>query len=301
MTKKLGRLPYDVHKPNLTVDQHLRTTTLPTPPPVVDYLNNVKSFPMYLNDNIGDCVWAMIGHAIQAYSTYGQGKTVNVTDADVLKGYEDVTGYNPNDPNTDQGTVVQDALDYWQKTGVGGHKILAFAEVKNYSNAKVALDVFGALLIGFNFPESAMTQFNDGKPWDVVSGSPIEGGHAVHVGHMDTSNVTYKLVTWAQVQGMTQAFWNKYVEECWIVVAPEWLNAVGNNPIGVNLYGLGEDFAVITGKPNPFPAPGPTPVPPTPTPTPTPKPVEPSVWETILGDIKTAVTKLENEFKKFFE
>jgi len=297
---KLGRLPYNPDKPNLTIDQHLDSTVLPTPPATVDYLSNVKSWPMYGNDQYGDCVWAMIGHAIEAYSTYGEGQTITITEEDVIKGYEDVTGFNPNDPNTDQGTNIQDALNYWVKTGVGGHKILAFAEVKNYANAKVALDVFGALLVGINFPESAMDQFNAGKPWDVVRGSQIEGGHAIHVGHMDTSNTTYQLVTWGQVEGMTQAFWDKYVEECWIVVAPEWFNAQGNSPTGVNLYGLGQDFAAITGKPNPFPNVNPQPTP-TPNPTPTPEPAqEPSEWQTLINSIKSAITTLENEIVKFF-
>ena len=115
---KFGRKPNDPSKLRVRLAGHL--TAVPPSPAVVDWLSKVQSWPMYGNDRYGDCVWAMIGHAVEAYTTYGQGSTVTVTEADVLKGYADVTGFNPDDPSTDQGTVIQDALNYWRKTGVGG-------------------------------------------------------------------------------------------------------------------------------------------------------------------------------------
>jgi len=287
---KFGRKPNDPSKPRLRLAGHL--TAVPPSPAVVDWLSKVQSWPMYGNDRYGDCVWAMIGHAVEAYTTYGQGSTVTVTEADVLKGYADVTGFNPDDPSTDQGTVIQDALNYWRKTGVGGHKILAFAQVDhtNMDELKAALNVFGALLIGVNFPRSAMDQFNSGQPWDVVGNDGgIEGGHAVHVGLDQTDGVTFKLVTWGALEGMTAAWWSAYVEEAWIAVAPEWLDASGHSPEGIDLYGLGEDLHEMTGQPNPFPAPSPTPTPrPVPTPTPSPGPSPEPVPAPSGADVKFA-------------
>src|SRR5581483_817640 len=94
-------------------------------------MSKVTTWPMYDNDEFGDCVWAAIGHQIQAFSAYGFGTVITVTNADVLAGYSAVTGFKPNDPSTDNGTVVQDALNYWRKTGIAGHKILAFAQVNH--------------------------------------------------------------------------------------------------------------------------------------------------------------------------
>jgi hypothetical protein len=253
-----GVKPNDPAKPRLKVGRYL---TLPTAPEAVDYLTKVDNYPMYLNDRYGDCVFADIGHVIQAESTYGQGSTQTVSDADVIKGYSDVTGFDPSDPSTDNGTVIQEALDYWRKTGVGGHQILAFAEVdtSNMDEVRAALSTFGSLTIGFEFPDSAMDQFNRGERWDYVPGARIEGGHCVD-GGLYGNGVDLKVVTWGDIQEMTQAFWDKYVFEAWVVITSEWLSAQGFSPTGLDLHGLGQELSELTGEPNPFlPAPSPTP------------------------------------------
>jgi hypothetical protein len=263
---RLGRLPNDPSKPRLKLAPHL-DTAVPPNPAVVDWLSRVDSWPMYGNDRYGDCVWAMIGHLIEAFSTYGGGSTVTVPEQALLDGYTAVTGFDPSDPSTDNGTVIQDALAYWLKVGVAGHKILAYAEVDIHNQTEVdaAINVFGALCLGVNLPNSAMDQFNAGQPWTVVTpDGGIDGGHAVPVGYYSTPGETVRVVTWARTQDVADAWWAQYVEEAWVVVAPEWLDATGHSPEGVDLHGLGEDFAVLTGKPNPFPVqptPGPTPVP----------------------------------------
>lgn len=257
-----GKLDPDHSKPALMLAPHLAGAI--TPPAQRDWLSKVTSWPMYANDQYGDCVWAMIGHAIKAWTTYA-GMPVEVTLDALLQGYHDVTGFNPNDPSTDQGTVMQDALNYWRKTGIGGHKILAFAKLDptNPAEIQAAIDVFGAVMVGIQFPASAMKQFNAGKPWSILSrDGGIEGGHAIHVGQYDDKG--YDLTTWGKVQQMTPGFSAKYVDEAWAVITPEWLTAAGTNPDGIDLHGLGEELAILTGQPNPFP--DPTPPPPTPTP-----------------------------------
>lgn len=281
---KLGRLaphPESTH-PRLKLTPHLKGTVPPNPA-VADWLSKVAAWPMYGNDQWGDCVWAMIGHAIQAFSTYGEGSTITVTDADVLKGYHDVTGFNPNagppgENPTDQGTVIQDALKYWQKIGVAGHRILAYAKVDHTNPVEVdaAINLFGALMVGVNFAASAMEQFDADQPWTVVANDGgNEGGHAIHLGAYSTTEKDTRCVTWAKVQTIGDDWWAKYVEEAWIVISPEWLSASGVSPEGIDLEGLGADFAVLTGKPNPFPAPTP-PIPTPPNPGPTPVPVPPA-------------------------
>lgn len=251
---KGGRLPNDPSKPRLKLASILKDVA-PDYPENKDWLSEVASWPMYMNDRIGDCTIAGAAHIIQAATTYGQGNIVTVTDDDVLKAYEDNSGYDPKTGANDNGAVMQDVLDYWRKTGIGGHKIIAFAEVdvKNEDELRAALSLFGFLYIGINFPDSAMTQFDNGQPWDVVPGAKNEGGHAIHGGYYDVSDKIWKVTTWGAVQGMTQAFWDEYVEEAWIVITPEWLNAQGDNPDGINTSVLGEAFTKITGEANPFP------------------------------------------------
>lgn len=284
ITFRTGRRPpHPEHTHPRVKFAQIRTGALPARPTLVDYVSRVADWPMLANDSFGDCVWAAAGHIIEAATTYGQGTTVKVSDADVLKGYHDVTGFDPSDPATDQGTVIQDALAYWRKVGIGGHKILAYAQVdvRNLDEVAEALYLFGHLELGINFPGSAMDQFNAGEPWDVVPGASIEGGHAVNLGltrdtttakpsfsprqHLVGRNArgNYEVVTWGRVQEMTPAFWAKYVEEAWIVITPEWEEATGGSPAGIDKARLGSLFTQLTGELAPF---GPTPTPPAPVP-----------------------------------
>ena len=242
-----------------------------TPPVSVDY----SSFPnigMLGNDQYGDCVEAANGHVVEQQTFVGQGSEVTVSTQQVLDSYSAITGFNPNDPNSDQGTMIQDGLDWLRKTGFSGHTVAAFAQldVKNLNDVKLAVAEFGAVDIGFNFPASAMTQFNQGKPWDVVAGSPIEGGHCVLVVGYDTTYL--HVVTWGAIQKMTYAFWNAYVDEAWALIDHDFVsNASGKTVTGVDLAAFGAQYAALTGQPNPFPAPSPVP---TPTPVPVPDAVE---------------------------
>lgn len=277
---KLGRRPNDASKPRLKLGRFL-TETAPTYPENRDYISNVASWPMYLNDRIGDCTCATVGHIIQEVTTYGQGNTVTITDNDVLRAYEAVSGYNPSTGANDDGAVIQDVLNYWRKTGIGGYKIMAFAEVdyRNSDELFAALNLFGTLYLGINFPSNGFDQIDAGQPWDYVPGASIEGGHAINAGYYDVSDKMWKVITWGQVQPMTQAFWDHYVEEAWVVITPEWFDAQGNSPTGINMYTLGKQFEQMTGEPNPFPEP-PAPVPtPAPAPTPNPEPIPPPAPE----------------------
>jgi hypothetical protein len=265
---RLGRLPYDPSKPALLLTDRV-AATVPPNPVVADWLSKVPSWPMYGNDQWGDCVWAMTGHMIEAWTQYAGGAAVEVTTEQLLAAYSAVTGFDPNaglpgENPTDQGTNIQDALGYWRKTGVAGHKILAFAKVDhtNPDEVEAAINLFGSLAVGVNLPSSAQDQFSAGQEWTVVAGSSIEGGHAIHAGAYDTATKDARIITWGAVQTLNDPWWDAYVEEAWVVVTPEWVEATGATPSGLDLQGLGDDFASITGEPNPFPpAPTPSPVP----------------------------------------
>ena len=260
-----GRLAPDPSKPRMMLAPHMQAIV--APPAQVDWYSGITDWPMYGNDSWGDCVPAEQGHHEEAFSFYGGHRLVEVTDQDVIDAYSAITGFDPNagppgDNPTDQGTLIQDAMSYWRKTGIGGHKIAAFAggSVADITEVKTAIAAFGPLSLGINFPNTAMDQFNAGEPWDVARHAKVEGGHCVALVGYD-AHYLY-VVTWGQVQKMTQAFWNKYVEEAWAPISAEWVDSVtGLDPAGVDLVGLGEAFAALTGDPNPFPRPSPAPGP----------------------------------------
>lgn len=276
----LGRLPNDPRKPRLKLKP--KSDTLLSPPTISDWYSQIKSWGMACNDKVGCCTISDAAHQSMQTEWYGQGKVVSVSDADVMKAYSAVSGYKPGDSSTDNGAVIQDVLNYWRTTGIGGYKIEAFAQLdaSNIDLVRLCVSIFGAVDIGFDFPSSAMTQFDSGATWTPVTHARIEGGHCVPIVGYDATTLT--CVTWGRAQKMDLAFWRQYVQpgnDVWVAIDTDWLRNVGTSPAGLDVATLNADYLSITGSagpgpfagviPPPIPAPPPTP---TPAPTPTPKP-----------------------------
>lgn len=277
-----GRLP-NSGKPRVKLTADLLPQAAYNPPASFDNFSAVpaQTWGMDANDQLGDCTCAEIDHAVKTLQV-AAGNTEVVSSADeVVALYSAAAGYDPANPDSDQGAEMQDIRHYWQKTGVtlGGavDKILLFAEIdiKDVNVVKWALATFGEIGLGINFPDSAMAQFNEGAPWDVVSGAHIEGGHAIALVGYDEQ--FYYVITWGAVQKMTPAFFEKYVEEGWVQLSQDLVNAhSGLTPSSETFFQLGEQYAALTGQANPVapdPAPAPVPAPePTPEPAPVPEP-----------------------------
>lgn len=240
---KLAPHPEETH-PRVKLRDHLQA---PVAPAVVDWASRVTNWPVYLNNQIGDCTCSALGHALEAWTTYAQGTTLAVPDSDVLSLYEAVSGYNPQTGANDNGAVEQDVLAYVQKNGLGGHKILAYAQVDhaNPREMKSALEIFGSVYLGIQVPDSAQSQFAAGQPWSVVPGASIEGGHAINLQKWDTQYM-YP-VTWGKLQPMTPDFWASYGDEAWVIVTDDWISVKGLTPTGLNLASLLAEFHSITG------------------------------------------------------
>lgn len=275
---QLGRKPpySPEEKPRLVLEDYLDMSALPTAPNVIDYSTRIgkDSWGMMMNGpdpqapaqirntGIGDCTFAEAGHDTMAQTLYGTGTMVTLPDSSLLKGYETVGGYVLGDPSTDNGCVIQDVLNYRRKTGLADsagnmHKISAFAQVSSvvgrntdWNVLKQALYLFGSVDIGVNFPDSAMDQFNNGEPWSVVNGSPIDGGHCVTVQRWDQTvpNGYVKVVTWGQEQAVRTSWWTEYVEEAWVIITPDWLNSMGESPTGLNMAQLQADLTALTSE-----------------------------------------------------
>jgi hypothetical protein len=275
------------------------TGAVPTPPAVFGHQSEeVLPWGMLGNDNYGDCVEAGTAHETMLWNIEN-GISVPFTDATVLRFYTELTGFDVNDPNSDQGTDMSDAVKYRQKTGIADdagtrHTIGAYLGLKvgDTTELATAAYIFGAVGFGFNFPASAMDQFNAGKPWDIVKGSAIDGGHYVPVVGR-TANGNFVVVTWGQLQEMTPAFAKKYMDEGFAAVSSELLNISGISPEGLDLATLNADLAGLGS--GVVPAPTPSPVP---TPVPTPTPVPSNVVAEIIADIEKGVSDLIAAIKK---
>lgn len=258
----LGRQPADPTKPKL----RLRAAPeRPQPPAFVDWLSKVREWGMLGNDRVGDCTAAGAAHVAMAVDRYGQDRDLAISDADVLNMYSAISGYTPADPNTDVGATLQDACNYWHKTGIAGNTIAAYAwlNAQDLDLVRACIAIFGAVYTGFNFPASAMAQFNAGKPWTLVNRTRIEGGHCVPIGAYDADSFT--CVTWGRTQKMDVAFFRRYFDEVIVPVDLDWLRAAGTSPAGLDVATLNSDYQALTGQPGPFvdvvPPPPPTPEP----------------------------------------
>jgi hypothetical protein len=223
------------------------TAGLPAPPPSRDWTRGVTAWGMLDNDTLGDCTIAGCAHLVDLWTLNTTGTMATITDADALAYYEKWCGYNPTNPATDQGGVELDVLTDWRKSGFAGHKILGFASIHpgDLTTARQAINLFGAVYLGINMPLSAQYQ----KAWEVV---PDEGtgdtepgswgGHCVIAPRYDAN---FGVITWGQNMPMTENFWKKYVDEVWVVLGADWVNAM-DSPSGFDMAQLQADLNEIT-------------------------------------------------------
>lgn len=214
-----------------------------------DYVSAVNKavngdWGMMGNDQWGDCVEADTGHSLML-RTANTGTIVIPTTQDIEALYTAVTGFNPNDPNTDQGTDETTMCQYMETTGLLGHKSdgTAMVDTTNLDHVKWSMQLFGALRLGMNVPDYCMDQFNSGKPWDVV-GDPqsanIEGGHDVPLVKYDSG--MFYVVTWGKIQAMTPNFFKAFVDEAHAEVYADWIKSTGVSPSGFGLDALLSDL-----------------------------------------------------------
>src|SRR5579884_1447919 len=177
---KYGRLPKKEHPKTLRMAKYF-ATVLPQAHSKVyrEFPTRRSSDLMFGNDQYGDCVWAMFANKIIHDSVHA-GSIVIPTLDQVLEAYSAVTGFNRITGANDNGTVMVDALDYMQRTGMAGHKILGWGQIDhtNREHRKLGCDFFGGTLVGVNFPDSAMNQFAQNRSWELVNTS-LDGGHAI--------------------------------------------------------------------------------------------------------------------------
>lgn len=163
------------------------------------------------------------------------GHSVSFTDDNALSDYSAVTGFNKNDPNSDQGTEVRTAMGYRRSTGVIDsrsirHKIDAYVSIdpKDWDLMLRCLWAYLTVGVGFAYPTSGDKQFDSNIPWDVVSGATVESGHYVNLVGSKAPTERVTCISWGRTQEMTKEFYEKYNDETWIPLSKEELRAPVN-------------------------------------------------------------------------
>ncbi len=239
---KLGKLPARHDVRTLRFARYDRA--LPAPPATCDYSIKVPSWPMLGNDRYGDCTFAGAAHLSQCWVD-NAGSTPGgflPDDRAVVAEYLAFTG------GEDTGCVELDVLKTWRADGIVGHKIGAFAALRagDHDEAHDAVFLFGGAYLGVAMPLSAQKQ----QVWDVPRRGPIGrgspgswGGHCVVVVAYDARGPI--VVTWGQLQPMTWAFYDAYVNEAYAILAADFFNGASVAPNGFDLAALTADLALV--------------------------------------------------------
>jgi hypothetical protein len=246
---KTGKLDPKFNKKTLSFSKYT-VGMLPDPAKKVYREYKVPGYAkkMFGNDQLGDCTCAGVANLKILMSSHTQGLYVPTT-AEVVELYSVVTGYAPGNPATDNGAAMTDVLDYWQKTGFLGDKILGWAQIDhtNQTHRQLAVQLFGATYVGVQLPASAQDQFKENVEchWEVVKNSQIEGGHCIiHPGYGSEGG---DYVTWANWFVKASTAWEQtYIDEEYVVIDSAWINKVTNKtPGGLDLATLLEDLALL--------------------------------------------------------
>jgi hypothetical protein len=239
-TPKTGLILDSLHRPTLKLADYIHTQ-LAAPPAAVSRPHPGFKWGMLANDQIGDCVIAMMLHSIEDFHLDAGTPVPAFTDQDAISLYSAITGYDPKDPSSDRGTNESDAMHFWRHSGLRtsdevNHKIVATVAVdpSDLNQCRIAIDEFVALQIGIALPLTAQGQaewtvVGDGKTGHSAPGS--WGGHGIPYREYDAD--TFKCVTWGAELLLTVPFHEAYAQEAHVVVTREMLSKTGIGPSGV--------------------------------------------------------------------
>jgi hypothetical protein len=190
------------------------------------------------NNSYGNCVICTPAHTIMGMQAAESGIQTPISDADVIslsRKMGAMNGYN-----------ILDRLKYWKATGMWGHRIWAYGsvDIRDTEAVRKAINTLGMLDIGVNLPDA----WRGADVWGVGPGRKYSPGswgrHSVPFLGYD-SNYLYA-ISWGEVIPMTWEALQKYVDECYSVISPDFLAKDGVTPSGFDLIKMREDMTAIT-------------------------------------------------------
>lgn len=238
MQLKLGKLPARPGAVNLRFGAFFDARKLPTPPARFGHYAVGQPWGVLANNDHSCCVFSGAAHEEMIWRHEAKKPQPGFRDQDVLADYSAVTGFDPAKPETDQGADMQVAASYRRKTGIldssgARSKIDGYVALRAGDERDLALATYltGAVGVGLQFPESAWDQFDAEEPWQIVPGSPVNGGHYVPcVGR--NSNGDFLVITWGRIHAMAPEFYAKYCDEAVSYISLQILDTRGLTPEG---------------------------------------------------------------------
>ncbi|HET7083961.1 MAG TPA: hypothetical protein VFI23_04265 [Rhizomicrobium sp.] len=258
MGYRRGKTPARPGAVSFQFDRYVMKAALPTPPAIFGYQKLQRGhWEIFGNDDYCDCVWAGAAHETMLWKRMAHRKAT-FSRISVLTDYAKATGFNPYLPKTDNGTDMQRGASWRRKTGIVDakgkkHKILAYLALRpgDFDQLVLAIYLFGAVGIGLRLPDTADRQFDRKKPWSVVEGSRVTGGHYVPgFGRDKDGNII--VVSWGRSQRMTPQFYKRYSDEAIAYISVDAL-LHGKSRGGLRRKQLIADLKALRRPRSPFP------------------------------------------------
>lgn len=238
MKYKLGKLPAEPDAIKFKFNKYFNLRDMPIPPLRIGHELIGHHWGILGNDKVSNCTTAGACHEHMIWTHMGTRSTgVDFNTRDALADYAAITGWDGTD-ETDQGATVADVASYRRRVGMidskgDRHKIDAYLALEpgNIDQLAVALLLTGAVGIGIDCPDNVETLFEAHAPWDITPHTRSVGGHYIPVILRNSHNM-FAVVTWGGVQGMTNAFYQKYCDEAVAYLSFETLGQKGLTPDG---------------------------------------------------------------------
>lgn len=226
---RLGKRPARHGAIKVNLRDYVNLSRLPTPPSEYGHERMVAGpWGVLGNANYGCCFWSGSAHEHMVWNAAGHKKIAFDTKA-VLSDYSAATGFQTSDPNSDQGTDMQQGASYRRKVGIADasgvrHKVAAYAAIapRDLDLLNVAAYCFEAVGYGCMFPSSAMKQFDAGQPFSLVPNARIEGGHYMPIVGRRAGMFIFS--TWGSLNPGDDAWTEAENDENVCYFSPEMLN-----------------------------------------------------------------------------
>jgi hypothetical protein len=249
---QLGKRPatFDPKTPRF---EHHKMASAPAPSSA-DWTRRLprNGWGLWKNDELGDCTAVGIGNALLGWTAYSQPHPLSITTDQVVKFYSATTGYDGT-AATDQGGNELSVLKWLSKHGFDAGRAtpeqVAFASIEptNTVALKNAIAHLGVAYLGIQLPLSAQYQ----NVWERTNGADGDdtpgswGGHCVVAKGYDHDYV--RIITWGWTHLATWDWMSEYMDEAYGLLSPDWLNASGLSPEGLNLDRLQADLQSLNG------------------------------------------------------
>lgn len=244
---KFGRRPPIKDERTFELSGYIDNENCPPIPKIHNWGKKIKKDKWGVMGNIRTnlCTCSAAGHMIMSW-TSNTGRLKRPKDEDIMKAYCDLTNYIPETDENDEGVEALKTLKYWRKTGIAGHKIVAFAKLNNKDQLLKTIYLFGGCYVGLNLPKSAEKQYNTTKKWTIPRDrEKTDAKKGSWVGHMvlvvGYRNEELRIITWGREMIMTIDFWEAYSEESYAVFSESFIRNE-KTPTGIDVDILHNDI-----------------------------------------------------------